>query len=942
MRTYVGILYLKRSLLTMLMTVVSIFTFHLSMAGETVDSLYRVYHNTDKAHQFEVVNQMAKVLHEREITDTLYHCTASTPTATVEMMFHYLMAEHYYDQELYESAIEEGKKAQAQTQQPNLDKLSSDLLGIISNAQFRAGDYDKALKTLLEAYQLDKKLDDKELISSDLNSLAAIYLAVGQPAPGIPYIEKSIEMEREMGRQDRLATRLGIASELYLLNNELDKAMEAIDEAYELDLKNGHEEKVAIRLVQQGSILEAMSKLNEARKVIMHALPVLEKADNTYSLAVAHNQLGTIEEKSGNTEAATAHFKKALELSIRCGSPKAERTAERGLWSTMRKSNPNIALLHLERYTILTDSMHKKLSAVQMKVMEMTAFNTEQADLTKKSERFSKLLKWGGFALVFLLSVMIGGLFFSWRRGQKTLYIQRHTQEKQAFFFSNITNELQAPLTVVMAAGQQLLEEKRTSTEENKRLGEMIVRHGKNMLGLVNQLFSIEQVRKEFAPPDAREGDIVLFVRLLVDNYTTVANQHLINLEFSSPVKTMTVSFATNYLRKIVHGLLANAIKFTPRNGTVTVALDSTDNSKIRLTVSDTGKGIPIEERERLFDPFTQSDNGDNGVETSVNLSLVNQLVQSLNGTITVDSELGRGTMFTIELPIQAVNRASAGTFDMANKRISNADVNKQKPLVFIVENDEDVAYFVANQLREDYELRFAHDGQEALNNASELVPALIITSIKMPVMDGKELMRRLRHNPTLSHTAIIAMTSISTESERLSCLEAGADAVIVKPFISDELKLHTRNLIRQTARIREQLLKTSTDTVQHNDTTAMSKEDKAFINRLVDVIHAQLAQDDIDMEHIAAAMSLSRKQLRSRVMAITGVTPVAYILQVRLNYARRMISSENTSLTAIATKCGFQNLSHFSKAFKQQFGISPMQYRKSAVGTGPNLPPQN
>ncbi|MBO6015159.1 MAG: transcription antitermination factor NusB, partial [Lachnospiraceae bacterium] len=239
---------------------------------------------------------------------------------------------------------------------------------------------------------------------------------------------------------------------------------------------------------------------------------------------------------------------------------------------------------------------------------------------------------------------------------------------------------------------------------------------------------------------------------------------------------------------------------FTPRNGTVTVALDSTDNSKIRLTVSDTGKGIPIEERERLFDPFTQSDNGDNGVETSVNLSLVNQLVQSLNGTITVDSELGRGTMFTIELPIQAVNRASVGTFDIANKRIINADVNKQKPLVFIVENDEDVAYFVANQLKEDYELRFAHDGQEALNNASELVPALIITSIKMPVMDGKELMRRLRHNPTLSHTAIIAMTSISTESERLSCLEAGADAVIVKPFISDELKLHTRNLIRQTA----------------------------------------------------------------------------------------------------------------------------------------------
>ena len=108
-----------------------------------------------------------------------------------------------------------------------------------------------------------------------------------------------------------------------------------------------------------------------------------------------------------------------------------------------------------------------------------------------------------------------------------------------------------------------------------------------------------------------------------------------------------------------------------------------------------------------------------------------------------------------------------------------------------------------------------------------------------------------------------------------------------------------------------------------------MSKEDKDFINHLVDVIHAQMDKEDIDIEHIAAALSLSRHQLRNRLASITGLTPVAFVLQVRLNYAKHIISSDNSSLTSIANRCGFQNLSYFSKAFKRQFGVSPQQYRK-------------
>ena len=926
--------YLKRSLLVPVLTIVSVLAFHLTMTGETADSLYHVYLHAEKSQKHEIVNKLSQVLYDREITDTLYQFTPSTSAAQVDATFHYLMAEHYYNLEQYESSMEEGRQAQELAQNRKPDKFMSDLLGVLSNAQFRLGDYNEALKTLLQAYRVDKKLNNKMLISSDLNSLAAIYLAVGQPSPGITYIEKAIAMEREMGRRDRISTRLGMGSELYLLNNELDKAMNAIEEAYDIEREDGNSEKAAVRLVQKGAVLEAMSRLDEARSTIMKALPELEKSANIYSLAVAYNQLGNIEKKTGHNEKAINHYKKALEYSIRCGSPKVERTAERGLWETMRDSNPSVALIHLERYTTLTDSMHNEMASIQMEVMETTAYNLEQLEVDEKSKRLNNLMKWGGLALCLMLAAMLTGALHFWRKSKKTLRMQQQVQDMRSLFFNNITNELQTPLTVVMGAGERLLEGHKTNAEENKRLGEMIVRHGKNMLGIVNRLLDIEKVKTAVAPPDLRPGDIVMFVRLLVDNHSKDAHQKLINLDFSCPVTSLKVVFAPNYIRKIVHVLIDNAIKFTSRNGSIHVSLASLENDKMRLIVSDTGRGIPIEERKRIFEPFTQSANGDDGVDTSVNLSLVSQIVQALNGTISVDSELGHGTTFTIDFPVQPVENDNSSAEEASRlfteDRVIPISRKQHKPLAFIVENNEDVAFFIANLLQTDFDIRLAVDGHEALQNATEMVPDLIITNIMMPVMDGKELMQQLRSNPALSHIPFIALTSDTSEQERLSCIKAGADIVLVKPFNSTELRMVANHLITQRSVMREHAVKGNN---RNNDATTeqMSTENKDFINRLVDVIHVQMSKDDINIDHIAAALSMSRKQLRTKVMAITGLTPVAYILQVRLNYARHMIANGDESLTAIANKCGFQNLSHFSKAFKQQFGISPLQFRKNS-----------
>ena len=760
------------------------------------------------------------------------------------------------------------------------------------------------------------------------------YLAVQQPQPGIHYIEKAIALERKLGRPASLAIRLGMASELYLINGETDKALQTIHEAYRLDSIDGRTAKAAIRQAQMGAVLEEMEQLDEARRLVEKALAVLEKEQNIYSIAVCHNQLGSIDQKQGRTADAVNHFKQALALSIQCGAPKVERQAEHGLWETMRKDNPAIAMLHLERYAALSDSLRNRTASLQMKVMDATLNDMELTEANESIRQNNRILFWCGtlFAMMLVLSAI--GLFYSWRRSKNALQQERQSQELRSHFLSNITRALHTPLTVILGAGQQLCESPRANFDENERIGKMIVGQGNNMLGMLNKLLDIDMVNASVEELDWKDGDIVLFTRLMVNNFADEARQHDIRLDFTSSVKSLIVRFVAEYVAKIIRSLVSNAIEFTPGNGQISVDLTPLENDKIRLTIADTGKGIPPDEINRIFDPFTQSENGDDGVGTSLSLSFVNLMVKSMGGEIKVDTIEGKGTTFTIIIPVQPasksfIERQEATTYFFRHPLDSERN-EPLKPLVFIVENDDDVAYLTAYHLREDYNLRFISDGKEAYEQAQVLMPDLIVTSINVSTMDGKELIRHVRSDDELKHIPIIAVTDSRSEVERISCLKVGANAVLVKPFNTSELRLVAQRFIERQAILRERFIR-SCDTVPDKFTPTMDIEDQQFMSKFVDVIYAQMAKQDINMDHVAAAMSISRGMLRSRVMDITGMTPMGYALQVRLNYAGRLIlNSEGLSLSAIANKCGFQNLSHFSNSFKQQFGMSPTQYRKS------------
>ncbi len=919
-----------------LLAVVSIIAFHQPMNGEAVDSLYHIFLNASTADKPKAADAVLDELRAAQATDNPLHYSEMGKAAQADTRLHYLMSEYYYNQEQFEKSLQAVLRAKDLLGQVTDLSLKSDVLCTLANTQFRLDEYDEALVSLLAAYKIDRQLGDDKLISSDLNTLAAIYLAVHQPQPGIPYIEKAIALERKLNRPDCLAIRLGMASELYLMNGDTDKALKTIQEAYRLDSNGGREEKAAIRKSQMAAVLEKTDQLDEARALLNESLDVLVKVDNTYSIAVCHNQLGVIAQKQGRTADAVNHFKQALEQSIQCGSAKQERNAERGLWETMREDNPTVAMLHLERYATLSDSLRNRTTSLQMKVMDATLQEIEQTEANDTAQRNHRFFIWAGTLMALLLTTVAIALFRSWRRNKKALQLQRQNHELRSHFLSNITRELHTPLTLIMGAGQQLRESPKATRDENKRIGEIIVSQGNNMLEMINKLIDIKMVRDDDEKPDRKDGDIVLFTRLLVSNFTDEASQKGIRLDFTSPVNSLMVSFVPDYIRTIIHNLISNAIKFTPPNGSITVDLTPLSDEELRFTIADTGKGIPREEMERIFEPFTQSVNGDDGVNAALNLSLTHHLVKTLNGTITVESKVGQGTTFTITLPSQlahneAIKRQKAAEL-FVRQSPDKDDDNALKPLIFIVENDDAVAYLTASHLRDNYNLRFLSDGEEAYDQIQAMMPDLVITSIRLSPIDGKELINRVRSNEELKHIPMIAVTSVRSDQERISCLEAGANAVLVKPFNTMELRLEVKHLLDQRIALRERFLR-SNDTVPEKIAANLSKEDQQFIIKFVDTIYAQMAKQETNMDHIAAAMSVSRNQLRSRVMAITGMSPMTYALQVRLNYARRMIiNDEDLPLTTIAAKCGFQSLPHFSNSFKQQFGMRPTQYRKNQL----------
>ncbi len=549
---------------------------------------------------------------------------------------------------------------------------------------------------------------------------------------------------------------------------------------------------------------------------------------------------------------------------------------------------------------------------------------------------------------VFFLIVVLSLLGLTLR----LLYVQRirkrnHQNLKRLSsmredFFTNITHEFRTSLTVILGISHDL---QTSGSAEVKDKAQMIERQGKGLIALVNQLLDISKIKSAVGNADWNNGDITAHLAMIVETYRDYARGRNIDLHFYAS-ETVEMDFVPDYVNKVMNNLLSNAFKFTPEYGKVSV-MTRQDGQSLHIEVADTGRGMDEETISRVFEPFYQGNTDAMNLGTGVGMALVKQIMDAVEGTIGVESTLGRGATFRICIPIRnearqqmsATSAAITPLLPEMGAHLTDSPGDDNLCRLLMIEDNRDIAAYIGSQFSGRYAVSYASNGVEGLEKAQELVPDLIVTDLMMPGMDGLEVCRRIRGNEVIDHIPIIIVTAKVDEKERIAGLQAGADAYIAKPFHADELRIRVEKLLEGRRQLQA---KYTQMTVVHQDNEneeALQKNVAAvrFLAKVSDYINLQLNRgNEIEVPQVASAMCMSVRQFYRKMKALTNSSPNVYIQRVKIRKARTLLDG-NTQMSfgEIADRCGFNDYSNFVRTFKNTYGVTPTEYRRSNAFRG-------
>lgn len=508
-------------------------------------------------------------------------------------------------------------------------------------------------------------------------------------------------------------------------------------------------------------------------------------------------------------------------------------------------------------------------------------------------------------------------------------------------FFTNISHDFRTPLTLVADPVEHLLADKALSDDQHRML--LLVQRNVNiLLRLVNQILDFrkyENGKMEYTPVPV---DILSSFEGWNESFLAAARKKHIHFSFDNIPDTDFRTLAdVEKLERIYFNLLSNAFKFTPENGKVSVRLSTLtkeDNRWIRFTVSNTGSMISAEHIRNIFDRFYKIDMHHAG--SGIGLALVKAFVELHGGAISVESDEKQGTVFTVDLPVQACVYETFSLEDSPASSVSEVsplndalpveeeelekNYDSSNPSVLIIDDNADIRSYVHGLLHTDYTVIEAVDGSEGIRKAMKYVPDLIISDVMMPGIDGIECCRRLKSELQTCHIPVILLTACSLDEQRIQGYDGGADSYISKPFSSQLLLARVRNLIDSHRRLKQFF----------GDGQTLAKEDvcdmdKDFVEKFKALIDAKMGDSGLNVEDLGKEMGLSRVQLYRKIKSLTNYSPNELLRIARLKKAASLLASSDMTVAEIGYEVGFSSPSYFAKCYKEQFGESPTDLLK-------------
>jgi len=542
---------------------------------------------------------------------------------------------------------------------------------------------------------------------------------------------------------------------------------------------------------------------------------------------------------------------------------------------------------------------------------------------------------WWAYIIYFIIALYIGYALIRLYLKEKETEQLHILDELKTRFFSNITHDFRTPLTLILGPAQQLRTLTADHTNAGRSLGyiDVIERNATQLLHLVNQLLDLSKVESNAMQVEAARGKLVPFIQHLLTSFRAQAEKQQIQLTFhqSNIADEQEHVFDGGKLERILYNLISNALKFTDKGGKADIFLAQADHG-VTLTVQDTGCGIQARKLPNIFDRFYQIDAAHNFQQqgSGIGLALVKELVELQQGRIEVSSHVESGTTFHIFLPYRLAESAdlklkeTEAVHTLLQKSGRNNE-SLQQPGILIVEDNQELATFIAECLPASYVTTLAGNGEEAFNSALTVFPDLIISDVMMPVMDGYTLCKKIKEDLRTSHIPVILLTAKISHESKITGLTYGADDYLTKPFHYEELQLKVQNVLenmkRQREWIRSQIALPETRLLEE-----ASEKINPFLQKFFGLLEEHLDDTSFGIEDMIAELGMSRMTLFRKIKTLTGYSTSDLIRNYRLNRAAELLK-EGITISETAYKVGFNSLAYFSKCFKDLYQMTPSEF---------------
>lgn len=792
-------------------------------------------------------------------------------------------------------------------------------------AFFNLNKYKDAADQYFGALKLCKSPGDNKEIAALYNEIGYTYFSQGHYSEAKEYYQRELSLRREMKGPDSLGTQLINLSVTYQDLKEYDSALIALNQVAVILSHVDKPELAGYYYLDRGALLEFLGKKDSASFYYHRAYDMWKSVGNESQLYKTTFNLGYLEEEKGNLAEAIRYYRLSEAAAKKFGFQREIAH----VYGTMAEAYAGLkdyknAYDCLYKYALLNDSLSKadfnsyevKLDK-QFQARENRETIREQqlklnaASLAAQRQQNKMLLIIIALIAVILVAVVAFGYFTFQNR------VQKQVEAAKRKFFDNVVHEIRTPLSMIQGP-IKVLQGKVTDKGLQYQL-DIAERNTGRLNDLVNQMLDISKIDAAKYKLNTAIGNPSALLEELVTQYEQQAAEKGVRFSKQVDVDCGNVAFDKDAFEKIVSNLLSNAIKYTPAGGSAGIEVSATETESaavIAINVWDTGIGIDKKDQAKVFERFFRtSDSSAKGA--GIGLSLVHDLVSLMNGTISLESDLGKGSVFSVTLPLEKAQSPaviSAGT-----------DNN----IVLLAEDDPDILAFNKTLLLDNgYNVMTAANGAQALDVMKEQLPDIIVTDLMMPGKDGLALLKDVRQNPVTDHIPVIILSAKASAQSKIEGISEGAQVYLSKPFQPDELVGLIRNqlqIIEKHKTAYQQKSAAETQTIEERFAGS-----DPFTKKCYSLIHEHLDDAQLSVEKLAELMFVNRSHFQRKMKTLTGYSPSELIRAIRLEKAKEMLLKREGNITEIAYSTGFTSQSYFTKCFTEHFGYPPSQEVKA------------